>query len=800
MFIAGGLLLSLRCAAQAPPARQPTEGENLALGKVCTFDPAPDYGYCTDADDPKQLTDGLYNGCNWVDKGTVGWGVGRDRVKLVALDLGTPLPIGKVTFDSVTGAAQVTFPSAALVFVSTDGQNYRYLCDILTESLPQDKPLNYRFVAEGLKGWGRYVRIAIVSGGFYLFCDEIEIMKGHHGMDESRYADDTPIPADRVKAYATDLIPWVTQKNATLTLLREAEEAVAAREKAVRDKGLIAEAKQRIREARTQLLADRSVVKADYRQGPPCRSYDRSAFEAVAGLNAKLWPQRPFVVWRDGDWTWLHPLGAPIGKPLGATLRVAMMNNEWATASFIVTSASTKSQELSLSATEFRGPQNVAADRLLRIGHVVHVEAFGYNYRDDAVVPQSEGPIVLAPGVSKRIWLTFKTRGMELKPGAYASTINVAVGGKKLAQVPVELRIWPLRFPDEVSLHSNTWGYFESPPVVGHEEAAAQDLLDHYNTALTLHHGWIPYPKPDKDGNFAEPLDFSRMDKMLAWNPKTRLWLIWTGFEFGYDRLGTAAFGTPTWEKVFTQWVTQIRDHLAEKGVRKNQFAWYWVDEPGGATWDKICVPASKLLKKIDPEMLTWENVTSGLTHQQIEASLPYFDVYCPNDGVVADASIVDLCHRTKLKSWFYACASEKNASPFAYYRWFSWKAWKLGLGGIGMWIYVDENGVTFSDYTTGVSYGLIYQGDRGVIDSKRWEAWRQGIADYEYLRMLSDAVAATTLTGKQGRALEQAQALLSQGVDDIVGDSPYGGDPRKAEAPDAYRLRILECLAELQK
>ena len=69
------------------------------------------------------------------------------------LDLAAPV------FDSITGGAQVTFPSAVLVFVSNDGKQYRLLCDVLTECPPQTKSLNHRFVADGLKGWGRHVRV-----------------------------------------------------------------------------------------------------------------------------------------------------------------------------------------------------------------------------------------------------------------------------------------------------------------------------------------------------------------------------------------------------------------------------------------------------------------------------------------------------------------------------------------------------------------------------------------------------------------------------------------------------------------
>lgn len=768
------------------------------MGVACSYAPATNYPGCTDPGDALQLTDGVYNGCNWSDKGTVGWQVGHERVFLIDMDLGEERPIGKITLDSIAGSAQVTFPSAALAFVSSDGQKYHYLCDVISESLPQDKSLNYRFAADGLKGWGRYVRIAVLSGGFYIFCDEIEVMKGDHAADQAEYLDDAAIPADEVKAYAANLIPWVTQKNATLTLLREATEAVKAREGAVGDQAAIAAARAAIEDTRSGVLGHPDVQEPDYDQGPPYRVYDRRAFAAVAGLNRKLWPGKKAILWDRSDWAWLRVLEAPLDGQLGAKINVNMMNNEFATASFIVTSSSDTDQKVELDASPLTGPDTIPSDQIMTLAHVVHVEAFGYNYRDDAIVPEEEGPIVLGPGVSKRIWVTFKTRGKNLAPGFYTGDIAVSVGGESVGRVPVSLRVWPLRFPDQVSLNSNTWGSFDEQPLVGREEDAAQDLVDHYSTALTISHRYLPHPKPDAEGNLTGPLDFTKLDQMIAWNPQCRLWLIWAGFEFGFGDMGTGQFATPVWEKVFTEYVTQMRDHLAEKGIGTDQFAWYWVDEPDGKAWDELCVPASKLVKRIDQSMLTWENPTGGVSHQQLEDGLAYFDIYCPNDSHVSDGAALDILRRTSRKSWVYACGSEKNAPPFEYYRRFSWRAWQLGLGGVGMWVYADGNGMTLSDYTSGVSYGLVFRGKKGLIGSKRWDAWRQGIADYEYLRILNDAMDKAREAGTNADAVKHAEQILSVGVADVIGDSTHGGKPDQAGAPDEYRVEMLEVLAKL--
>lgn len=793
------LLLTLLAAApaQAQPWPTPTPGVNLASGTACAYSPSPNYDLCTEAGDPFQLTDGIYNGSRWADIATVGW-VHSDPV-VIDIDLGLPGAIGNVTFDTIAGAAQVTFPSAVLVFVSSDALQYRYLADVLTESLPQTSLINHRFSADGLKGWGRYVRVVVLSGGFFIFSDELEIMEGAHTESEAEYVDETPIAAADVTAYAIALRPWADQKNATLTLLREAETAIDLRAPVLGDPVLEMQVRDQIELSRAHVLSNLTVGVVDYKPGPPYRSYEGDVFGVMAEVNAQLWPGKDIVTWQKGDWDPLTPLEGPIGLSTGATVHVDMMGNEWATASFVVTSCSTQDQVLTLSAADFQGPGGpVPAGDILDIAHVVHAEAFGFIYLDDAVVPLAEGPVILKPAVSKRIWLTFKTRGLALIPGSYTSTVTVITSGTGSAAVPVELEVWPLAFPDEVTSESVSWGYFDDPNLVGHELSAAQDLADHYNTTLVLNHRYLPKPVTDFNGNIIQPLDFTQVDQMLAWNPECRMWLIWVGFEFGFGTFGTGQFGTPAWENACTQYVTQFRDHLATRGVGTDRFAWYWRDEPADVHWTQEIIPASTLLKSVDPTMLVWANFQSEVSLANLQAALPFVDMYCPTQASIW-GGLLDVLNQATLPAWMYASGSSKIAPPFEYYRWFSWKAWSYGLGGVGMWVYVDENAAEFSDYADGPSFAMIYGGDQGVIGSKRWEAWRQGIADYEYLRMLRDASDEARYAGYAGEPLARAETILDTGVDQVVGSSPHGGDAANRDLPDQYRVEILQTLVEIE-
>ncbi len=85
------------------------------------------------------------------------------------------------------------------------------------------------------------------------------------------------------------------------------------------------------------------------------------------------------------------------------------------------------------------------------------------------------------------------------------------------------------------------------------------------------------------------------------------------------------------------------------------------------------------------------------------------------------------------------------------------------------------------------------------MIGSKRWDAWRQGIADYEYLHMLTEAVAEAKAAGRAPEAIARAEVILTDGVAEVVGGEPYLGPSEGGRAADRIRLEILQCLVDLR-
>ena len=176
-----GALAADRSGGNTSPAAT-CDFENVARGKPYTLTPAPNYGHCTDPADKTQLTDGTYTrGYFWTQKSTVGWRLGPPT--FVSIDLGSVYPIKGVSWSTAAGVAGVRWPEALLVFVSSDGKTWHETGDLVQLAAPRSGPpkegyATHVYRTDGLKTRGRFVRIAALACGPYVFVDEIEVFKG----------------------------------------------------------------------------------------------------------------------------------------------------------------------------------------------------------------------------------------------------------------------------------------------------------------------------------------------------------------------------------------------------------------------------------------------------------------------------------------------------------------------------------------------------------------------------------------------------------------------------------------------
>jgi len=260
-------------------------------------------------------------------------------------------------------------------------------------------------------------------------------------------------------------------------------------------------------------------------------------------------------------------------------------------------------------------------------------------------------------------------------------------------------------------------------------------------------------------------------------------------------------FLSPKWEKVFTQWINAIVAHLESKGIGKSQFAFYPVDEPGFARNERhnILIATARKIKSIDPELLVYTDPTGNYDADGLAEIAEVVDIICPQLGSFTAEVSLDL-QATGRTIWTYQCNGPgKNLSPIGYYRLQAWGAWLNNCTGSGFWAYADVGwpsspyGKSAWDDFDGknADYAVIYESLDELVPSKRWEAWREGFEDYEYLVMLE----------KELKRIGESEEPIVKTVLEFLKEMPQqvfdSGDP---ELLEEARLTILKLLSELKK
>ena len=531
-FWAVTLAIALATGAGADTAIEPLAGTNLALGKTATFSLEPNYRRCAGGDET-DLFDGVFwqPGATgfWTDKGTVGWKFGRHGV-LIAVDLGDVYAIDTIGFDTASGASQVTFPAALLVYVSDDGETWRYAADLIDEVIPQDQYVRHRFVVRGLQTRGRHVAVYLAKGGFYGFVDEIEVMEGA-GDPSAVSFQGAGIARSEIESDALERAEGAVQKNIDLYFLQAARAQVASVEG-----GDTATVLRQLEALEKRVFDDGNTAEMDYLGGLPYTEVGRRICAAM-GAYFSRGDGRAALLWQPTGSMWSHRT-SPFARPAEAVapdLHADMMIGEYEPVAFNVSNNTAEPMAIQVEVDEMRGAEgDLWPEAQIARYIATHVVGSGFLFFDDALPPLGDGGATIPPGMTRQVWLVLHARGVA--PQQYEGRVVVAVGDATF-ELPLSATVYPVEMPADPTYTAQSWGYFTWTPSKGYEQQAAAELERCYANAHVLHHAYIPWPRVDEaTGQLVRPVevDFARLDEMLAYRPYVRQWLLWTGFEFGF--------------------------------------------------------------------------------------------------------------------------------------------------------------------------------------------------------------------------------------------------------------------------
>ncbi|MBW8040389.1 MAG: hypothetical protein FVQ85_10355 [Planctomycetes bacterium] len=723
---------------------------NLALRKSYTVSPKPNYKHCTDALDRIQLTDGKALGSYWGDKSTLGWQL-KDSIPEVVIDLERTAAIEQVrVYTRGGGVAQVYWPDFVIVLVSKDGRSFK-CAGIARGRDPGGKARYHRrgvphtMAAQNLAAQGRFVKLIFQPGSTYVFLDEVEIT-GSFSSSISPLALRTNLPSFKDPMELFDL----------------AERQVQLRDNLDKTITFMSAQQKRLTSIRVELdtkledLANRLSRTTD-------RLFlekEQAEFNKELGLlRAKIYQEvykKPYVCIPANP---MEPLAESpmIFEPEPVReINVSLWKGEFESVAFNIINCSEQPMTIfadvsPLKVTVTPSPDSV---EVFTIRRSIFVKARRIGSIADALVLQNSRPFVLMPGEVTQIWLTINSRGLvagDHKAGL-AVFASLADGNDPAGRViPINIRVEPINFPKDIPFNTYTWAY---PKLSGITNKflgeTAMDLSSHHTNVFVVDNQNIPFPtRLSPKGNIMAQVPYEKTDELLRINSYARTYLFY--WAFWAQRRDSGKFGkwmSDEWKKTFSSWLVDWVEHLKSTGIGYDRFAMYPFDE---SLCDEF-YELAKLIKKIDPKIRIFANHFRNGPRDFMRFK-ELIDIWCPREMYCA-------AHPdwvAKLKDfgkpvWTYDCMGPGKANdPYGYYRLMPWKAFKHGFTGAGFWVYSDPiETVPWDDTIKSKGYyGVVYgaadspvpTGGENIVPSRRWEAWREGIEDYVYLRQLQAAV-----------------------------------------------------------
>ncbi|MHC4640594.1 MAG: hypothetical protein ACYS32_03045 [Planctomycetota bacterium] len=761
--------------------------------------PKPNYSLCTDRFDNVQLTDGKTYGSSWFHKSTVGWN-SMSKAPEVTIDLKKKAYISKVKVHSIGGgAALVEYPQFIAILVSEDGRSFGLVRLMECDDLPRGRNgrIPHTFVLEDLGAEGRFVKVLMQPGrSKHLFLDEVEVI-GQVG------------PA--LKS---------TTQPGRLRQFSDSGELISAIEKQLQLKEKIAATIETVGLHRGKLGVDfcESVL-SELQElvehfAPPINelfSADKLlGFNKDVGvIRAKIYRQiykKPYACVPANPIEVLNEKDMPIaGEVVDLGLNVEFWQGEYESAAINIKNCTDKTMSVYVSVSPLTGPEDVTIDskETFTIRRAVFVSAAWVGSIADALVLQNEKPFELEAGCVAQIWLTIFNPG--LTAGDYKGSVAVTAvsEGKKLPieTLPININVAEIKFPQTVALNSCVWAYPEIAAETKNSLAeAAQDLNKHYMNAVVAHgNRSLPFPKKQQvGGRSVVKVDYSNHDRFLQMNNYARTYLFFFNFNWKNRHELFGEWMTPGWKKNFSSWLREWVEHLKGTGIGYEKFAMYPFDETLGDEFYEL----ARLIKHIDPRIRIYAN-SFGKGPRDFMRFKNVIDIWCLQDShCVRHPDWLALIKGFGTEVWTYGPKGPGKANhPYIYYRLMPWRAFKRGQTGAGFWTYVDyykkqgwdDTGTPFGYY--GVIYGSHIQSavdtlGEDIVPSRRWEAWREGIEDYQYLYELKKAIDLTKDSDSQ--KAKEAKQILDTQVDYVL------RQPDNCDAVYRSRRNITAALLKL--
>ncbi|HPC18334.1 MAG TPA: PQQ-binding-like beta-propeller repeat protein [Candidatus Hydrogenedentes bacterium] len=536
------------------------------------------------------------------------------------------------------------------------------------------------------------------------------------------------------------------------------------------------------------------------------------ALESQARMLEGFWRQNgsgSFVWWKDENpWDAFDPLETPAVLDMTMPVVVQAFQDEREDVALTLRNISAAPLDVRCTFTDpaTKGMRHVEPElsKKVVLRHAVPVATALQDRVFDALPKlDSSRTIQLPPGESRQLWIVVDTH--DLEPGTHELTLYLGSLDKPttLRAVPLRIEVWPIRLPGDVFAKMN-WCGFNEPET---SNDAARDLIEHGVSAA--YGPPLPSIPVDAEGRRAGDVDWTAFDRAMARIPR-HFTLFWGGPPAcKWPEGAVPKEDSDVHFNGFKTSVEELARHLESLGFTYRQWAFYPIDEPWntGFTLVPILKRFCEMVKRADPNVQMYADPAGLVRVEYLDEFKNLVDIWQPEMNLLKrDPKLVEWFQKNAKRFWTYeAPGPAKDLPPLGHYRAFAWMAWKFGCEGAGYWVYRGEdNWWTF----TNPDYSVVYETNRQITPSRRWEADRDGVEDYRALHVLREAIAKARAIGHAAEA-QKAQALMDEAVEQLIGWQMANIDEITRWTKDYsldfdllmdYRARIAAAIMDLEQ
>ena len=582
--------------------------------------------------------------------------------------------------------------------------------------------------------------------------------------------------------------------------------------------------------AKAEMLGELKAIRAEvdksqypqslesFRAIMPLNDLHRRVFKVYARL-LQAGGTSPITIWHTHPYAML-PLFA---KPMGSLseLKVAVMLAERRAEVINVTNATGRQEQVRLQIEGLPGGTNPKYIKVHRVEQVDTQQGVVVGSALVQMEPKADQYTTTAPaGMTRQIWLSIQPQG--IKPGTYRGRVAVTCGSVK-STITLELFVAPMRFPDQVDCSLGLWDYVTDryyAITAENQQAAVKDMAGHFVDTVWCTSRTLPLPLAkdvDADGNLTGKIDFSKWDAFVKMFPNARYHIGFAGFGVAAPFAGKAP-GTKEFDRAVAQWASAWARHNAEIGLKPSRVALLSHDEPRTEAWMKVVLQFSKAFKAGTNEILLFSDPIHFPPDLKYGAeAMELNDIICPlrYHYTSQDQRVRDYYQGLKKRGkilWLYMCSGPTRMFNPGYFRLQPWHCFLAGATGSNFWSYGDAGKTnSWNEYTaignSRPTYTPVYIAPDSITTSKHWEATREGLQDYQYLRMLEDFVTVTEKAAGNQNLLREARQMIDSLPKSVINDvhKKFGTkyEAKLRDNPsliaDRARLRVLEILVRLQ-